>query len=267
VKTRARWRLKVGWWNLKGHRLVFRQGIRLFRAVARRRPVRDGFTVVTVNYNSLPQLEVLLAALERFTSEPIDIIVVDNASRDGSREFLRTQRNVRPLLLPVNIGHGFGLDLAILAASTSTVITFDIDAFPVSPHWLKAVLGPLEDGAVIAGAHIHRAYVHPCFAALRRSDVVDHRLSFVPVGRCPNPEVPGSGLYLDAGEAVSHTLSLAYGSKAIHKIPPTSTIGPGVIGTVFGGVVYHNFYSTQGRGDLGRAGAEAWKAAVARYLD
>jgi glycosyltransferase involved in cell wall biosynthesis len=266
VSSRSQWRLTVGWWNLRVHRFAFGRMVRAYRAVARRKPVRPGVTVVTVNYNSLPQVRVLLAALERYTTEPVDVIVVDNGSKDGSREFLRAQPNIRPLLLPLNIGHGFALDLAVLTASTSTVVAFDIDAFPISARWLEAVVDPLDHGAVIAGAHLHRAYIHPCFLALRRSDFLDYRLSFVPVGRCPSPEVPATGLYLDAGEAVSHVLSLAYGTKAIHRIPSTSTRGPGVIGTVFGDVVYHNFYSTHGRGEMGKAGAEAWEAAVRQYV-
>jgi len=266
VNPRSRWRLNVGWWNLRAHRLVYGRIVSTYRAVARRKPVRDGVTVVTVNYNSLDKVQVLLDALARYTEEPIDIIVMDNASKDGSQEFLRAQPGIRPILLPLNIGHGFALDLGVLAASTSTVVTFDIDAFPVSAGWLAAVVDPLSDGACIAGAHVHRAYVHPCFSALRRSDFIEYRLSFAPVGRCPSPEVPASGLYLDAGEAVSHVLSLAYGSNALHKIAPTSTIGPGVIGTIFGDVVYHNFYSTHGRGKFGRAGAEAWEQAVRTYV-
>jgi glycosyltransferase involved in cell wall biosynthesis len=266
VNSRSRWRLRVGWWNLRLHRFAFGLVVRAYRTVASRKPVRDGVTVVTVNYNSLPQVRVLLAALERYTTAPVDVIVVDNASKDGSRAFLRAQPNIRALLLPLNIGHGFALDLAVLSASTSTVVAFDIDAFPISPRWLQTVVDPLEHGAVVAGAHLHRGYVHPCFLALRRSDFLKYRLSFVPVGRCPSPEVPVTGVYLDAGEAVSHVLSLAYGSNAIHKLPPTSTSGPGVIGTVFGDVVYHNFYSTHGRGEMGKAGAEAWETAVRKYV-
>jgi glycosyltransferase involved in cell wall biosynthesis len=266
MSRRSPWRLRVGWWNLRLHRFAFGRIVWAYRAVARRKPVRDGVTVVAVNYNSLPQVRVLIAALERYTTEPVDVIVVDNGSKDGSREFLRAHPNVRPLLLPVNVGHGFALDVGVLSASTSTVVAFDIDAFPISPRWLQAVADPLEHGAVIAGAHLHRAYVHPCFLALRRSDFLDYRLSFLPVGRCPDPKVPGTGLYLDAGEAVSHVLSLAYGTKAIHRIPPTSTIGPGPLGTVFGDVVYHNFYSTHGQGEMGKASAEAWNAAVRKYV-
>lgn len=266
MNPRSRWRLRVGWWNLRMHRFAYGRLVWAYRAVTRRRPVRDGVTVVTVNYNSLPQVRVLLAALGRYTTEPIDVIVVDNGSKDGSAEFLKAKADVRSILLPVNLGHGTAMDLGVLSASTSMVVAFDIDAFPISPGWLRAVVDPLEAGAAVAGAHLHRAYIHPCFLALRRSDFLDYRLSFVPVGRCPSPEVPASGLYLDAGEALCHVLSLAHGTKAIHKIPPTATTGPGVIGTVFGDVVYHNFYSTHGRGEMGKAGAEAWDAAVRRYV-
>jgi hypothetical protein len=166
----------------------------------------------------------------------------------------------------VNFGHGSALDIGVLAADTSIVVTFDIDAFPISKEWLPAVREPLENGSVIAGAHWNRAYVHPCFAALRRADFIDYGLSFAAVGRCPSAEVRATGVYLDAGEAVSHVLSLAYGTKALHKIPPTSIRGPGAIGTVFGDVVYHNFYSTHVRGELGAAAARAWDDAVRQYV-
>jgi hypothetical protein len=32
------------------------------------------------------------------------------------------------------------LDLAVLLASTSTVVAFDVDAFPISPRWLQGVV-------------------------------------------------------------------------------------------------------------------------------
>jgi len=259
-------RLRLGWWKTKTNRFAIRSVVRTYRSSARNKPMRDGVTVVTVNYHSLPQLKTLLTALERHTSEPIDVVVVDNASRDGSREFLRSLPNVRSILLPVNFGHGSALDLGVLAAETSVVVTFDIDAFPISSAWLPTVAQALDKGSVIAGAHWNRAYVHPCFAALRRSDFIRHRLSFAPVGRCPSAAVPATGVYLDAGEAVSHVLSLAYGSKALHKIPPSSIRGPGAIGTVFGDIVYHNFYSTHVRGERGEAAARAWDEAVREYV-
>ena len=31
-------------------------------------------------------------------------------------------------------------------------------------------------------------------------------------------------------------------------------------------IVYHNFYSTHAQGEMGKAGAEAWRKAVAKYV-
>ena len=73
-------------------------------------------------------------------------------------------------------------------------------------------------------------------------------------------------VYMDVGEALSHMLSVIYGSGAIHRIPVTSTRGPGPIGTVFGDVAYHNFASTHGQGEHKRWAAEAWAGAVEQYL-
>ena len=57
-------------------------------------------------------------------------------------------------------------------------------------------------------------------------------------------------------------------------IPPTSSVGPGPVGTVFGDIVYHNFYGTRHRrqdaATVDGVGADdaafAWDLAVATYL-
>jgi glycosyltransferase involved in cell wall biosynthesis len=259
-------RVRLSWWKEHAKGSAAGGVARAYRMAAAKKPVRDGVTVVSVNFHSLPQLRALLAGLDRYTKDDVDVLIVDNGSKDGSREFLRSNPEVRSILLPVNLGHAAALDLGVLAADTSTIVTFDIDAFPISPEWLTAVTEPLAYGAKVAGAHFHRAYIHPCFLALRRSDFVDHRLSFAPLGHWPKGDVPAAGVYMDVGEAVSHMLSVIYGTRAVHKIPVTSTRGPGPIGTVFGDVVYHNFASTHGRGEHKRWAAEVWDSAVGQYL-
>ena len=260
------WRRRLGWWKLRVRRALAVGMVQCYAVAARRRAVRVGVTVVTVNYNSLPQLRVLLEAVDRYTNRHVDIVVVDNGSTDGSREFLRAHPTVRALLLPVNIGHGPALDLAMFAATTTIVVAFDVDAFPISSDWLPSVVERLENGSAIVGAHLHRAYVHPCFLGMRRSDFTHYRLSFVPVGHPSlSPRRPAP-LFLDVGEALSHALSQVYGSFAVDKIAPTSIRGPGMIGTVFGELVYHNLYTTHGVGDAHTEGAAAWQEAVERYL-
>lgn len=237
------------------------------RRRAERSSERRGITIVTVNYNTTAKLPVVLDAVERYTTVPYEVLVVDNGSTDGSKGYLRGRSDVRALCLPVNIGHGPALDLALIRARTDTVVVLDPDAFPISTNWLAAVLDPLDAGAKVAGAYHQRAFVHPCFLAVRRQTFLRNRLSFIPVGR-PSPfgvDSPG-GLFLDVGEALSHVLSAKFGTSTVHKIPPTSTRGPGPLGTVFGDVVYHNFFSTHGQGEMSRRALTVWEEAVLRYV-
>ena len=72
--------------------------------------------------------------------------------------------------------------------------------------------------------------------------------------------------FMDVGEALSQVVTLRFGRKALHQIPLTSKEGPGMAGSVFGDVVYHNFYATQGRADRCVASDLLWSRAVEQYL-
>jgi glycosyltransferase involved in cell wall biosynthesis len=234
----------------------------VLRARCRRRRFVPGVTVVTVNYNSLPFVQVLVGAVRRFAPEA-RLLVVDNHSTDGSVEWL-TSAGVDVVRLPQNIGHGPGLDLGFLKVRTEIAIALDIDAFPTSAAWLPTLLELLNGGAEVAGAcqtptatHYGREYIHPCCLAMRTHDFALRNQSF----RARKDE-------WDVGE------ELSLRSKRLGPLPPTSIRGPGAVGTVFGGVVYHNYYSvrfsvtTADRIDwVDRGQPElAWSEAVDQYL-
>jgi glycosyltransferase involved in cell wall biosynthesis len=234
----------------------------LLRARARRRRSVPGVTVVTVNCNSLPFLQVLVGAVRRFAPEA-RLLVVDNHSTDGSLEWLAAE-GVSVMRLSQNAGHGPALDLGFLRVRTEIAVALDIDAFPISPAWLPTLVGLLDDGADVAGAcqtpgatHYGREYIHPCCLAMRAKDFATRTVSF----RARKDE-------WDVGEEVSLR------ATRIGPLPPTSIRGPGAVGTVFGAVVYHNYYSvrfsvtTADRIDwVDRGQPElAWSEAVERYL-
>ena len=50
-------------------------------------------------------------------------------------------------------------------------------------------------------------------------------------------------------------------------VEPSEVRGPGVIGTVYGGLVYHNWFSAQGPEERRTEARVAWAEAVARFLD
>ncbi len=216
-------------------------------AHTRRRPsrYRPGSTVITVNWNSLQFLRRMLDATVAMSPPGTEFLVVDNGSTDGSVEYLRGRSDVQTLHSPVNVGHGVALDLAVPRVDTEHVAILDVDAFPISDRWLDESLAALEAGAKVAGAHMHRNFVHPCFLVTRTATVHEFGLTFRPVGSLARRRA--APLFLDVGEALSQRVLIRFGGgAALHFFEPTSVRGPDGTGTVFGGLVYHNQYATQG---------------------
>jgi glycosyltransferase involved in cell wall biosynthesis len=201
-----------------------------------------------------------------FGDDRVEILVIDNHSTDGTEEFLARQTDVRSIRTPLNIGHGLGLDLAFARADTSHGVALDVDAFLISQAWLPAVLDPLANGAIVAGAYVQRAFIHPSLLAMRRTDYFRLNLRFVPIG-VPTPpgDVP-RGIFMDVGEVLGQTVAVVEGTKALHRIPITASRDHNLVGSVYGDVVYHNFYSTQGKPELVHAALAARVEAVAEYL-
>ncbi len=202
--------------------------------------------MVTVTWNSLPYLRRTLDAVRAMSAVDTEILVVDNGSSDGTREYLTRRSDVRHLQLPVNVGHGVALDLAVPKVDTEILVVLDVDAFPVSRDWLTQSVAALDAGAHVAGAHLHRNFVHPCFLVVRTRTVHDFGLTFRPVGSLSRYST-SAPLFLDVGEGLAQRLIVKFGGgRALHFFEPTSVEGPGMAGAVFGGLVYHNMYSTQG---------------------
>lgn len=248
--------------KFRATRLVGRSASRVAREAGRlsRRPLAaDRFTVLTVNWNTLDFLRVLLAGVERFSPPGTEVLVVDNASTDGSREFLR-QSSIRSLLLPINLGHGPALDLAVARVHTEFFATLDVDAFPVSPDWLQVLRGYLDDGNVVVGGHMHRGFAHPSMLAMRTRDFRQRRHTFLrSYWRSSRGFVHGESW--DVAERISMREP---GRVAL--VQPSEVRGPGVIGTVYGGIVYHNWFSAQGPESQRVEARAAWSEAEARFL-
>ncbi len=239
-------------------------------------PLRRGVTVVIVNWNALAFLREVIPAVRRMSPPSTRVLVVDNGSTDGSLEWL-SAAGVRTVALGGNFGHGTAADIGVYAARSRSFVLLDVDAFPISPRWLDALTGPLDRGAAVAGAHggdvldrrtptytadaPRRDFVHPCCVAMRWRRFVLRRHSF--------RKFAEAGALIDVGVDLSRREA---GRLAF--LEPTSHIGPGVLGTVFGEVVYHNFYGTRHGGaadelieGVGLSDAlRTWRAALDRYL-
>lgn len=249
-----------GWWIV----------VPVLRARARRRLGRlqpGAATVVTVNWNSWEHLEVLIEVVRRRSPTSTRIIVVDNGSEDDSRARLSQLPEVRTVKLPANLGHELAMDIGVLLAETEFVVALDVDAFPLHDDWLVRLLGPLSEGAQVSGARLNRNYVHPCCWAMREVRFVEQGHSF---RSHYVPRTEGRDASGDVGEEIS-----SREAPNLHFFDPSSQRGPGDVGTVFGDLVYHNFYATRfnatsdqtldgvvAADDSGRA----WEEALQRYV-
>lgn len=254
-------------WLARG--IGWRLALPLLRTRARRRlsSLRPGeATIVTVNWNSWEHCAVLLEMVQKRSPAGTEILVVDNASDDGSRARLRKRKDVRHLLLPVNLGHDLALDLGVQACETEYVVALDVDAFPLHDRWLEELLDPLGGEFQVSGARLNREYVHPCCWAMRTARFVEERHSFRSRYR---PREEGRDASGDVGEEIS-----AAEAPNLKFFEVTSQRGPGDIGTVFGDIVYHNFYATRFKATdektldnvvAAEDPARAWEEALARY--
>lgn len=117
---------------------------------ARRTPA----SIVIPNWNGRDLLEKYLPSVVEACDFALgdELVVVDNASTDGSADWLtRTYPNVRVLCMPTNLGFGGGSNAGIDAASNRIVVLLNSD-MRVEPDFLGPLLRPFSDPEVFAVA-------------------------------------------------------------------------------------------------------------------
>src|SRR5437879_6192631 len=101
-------------------------------------------SVVVPNYNGAAYLADCLASLRVQTYEPIEIVVVDDASTDGSAAIVpTTDVDTRLIQLPANRGFAHAANRGMEAARGSTIALLNNDAV-AEPGWVEELVGALE---------------------------------------------------------------------------------------------------------------------------
>ena len=114
-------------------------------------------SVVIVNYNGAHLLPACLDGLAKQTlpAEKFDVVVVDNASADPSRDLLTEQYpDVKLLVSYQNRGFAGGNNFALTRIKTPYAVLLNNDAIP-EPDWLENLLAPLltdDTGKLVATA-------------------------------------------------------------------------------------------------------------------
>jgi GT2 family glycosyltransferase len=106
-------------------------------------------SIIIVNYNAGPDLEECLCALEEHTCLPHEVIVVDNASADGSLIGLQERHpQVRILCSSTNLGYARGINLGAAQARGEFLVIFNPDVI-VNRGWLPPLVDFLRAHPVV----------------------------------------------------------------------------------------------------------------------
>lgn len=111
-------------------------------------------SVIIVNYNAEAHLRNCLESVCRYvTLRPFEVIVVDNASTDGSVDMMRREfPEARLLLSRENVGFGRGNNLAMREATGKLFLVLNNDCLvtPGAVETLACVLGERDDVGIVA---------------------------------------------------------------------------------------------------------------------
>ncbi|HEU4326341.1 MAG TPA: glycosyltransferase family 2 protein [Roseiflexaceae bacterium] len=102
-------------------------------------------SLIIINYNGADLLLRCCEALGRTEYEPYELIVVDNASADGSLEYLaRAQPGARVIANSENVGFGRACNQGAAAARGDLLLFLNPDVV-ATPGWLAALVANLAD--------------------------------------------------------------------------------------------------------------------------
>jgi GT2 family glycosyltransferase len=104
-------------------------------------------TLIVVNYNGGAALERCIASLTAEWRDQWEIILVDNASTEGSRgtvEKLGMEGKVKTLLLDRNYGYAGAINRACRSSNAQYIAALNMD-LEFQPGWLSPLLGFMDD--------------------------------------------------------------------------------------------------------------------------
>jgi GT2 family glycosyltransferase len=93
-------------------------------------------TVIILNYNGLTFLPRCLETLQKSTYSPLELVVVDNNSTDGSLDYLQQNHpGVKIVAFRENLGYAGAYNAVVPQAEGETVVLLNFDV-EVEPGWL-----------------------------------------------------------------------------------------------------------------------------------
>jgi glycosyltransferase involved in cell wall biosynthesis len=132
-------------------------------------------SVIIPTLNEEQTIEQIVRRVQAVDLGPIpkEIIVVDDGSRDGTKDVLKNLRGIHPIHHPLNRGKGAALTTGIKAATGDIVLFQDAD-LEYTPEDYPILIQPLLDGRCEAVMGSRFLLERPVFWGTRRSPYVNH---------------------------------------------------------------------------------------------
>ncbi|MBD7969716.1 glycosyltransferase family 2 protein [Paenibacillus gallinarum] len=110
----------------------------------------DGTSIVIPTFNQVAYLKECINSIKANTDVPYEIIVVDNASSDGTAAYLRNQKSgIRYTILEENRGFSGGINYGLMMARGKYIVMLNNDTV-VTKGWLTHMLHCLQSDEQIA---------------------------------------------------------------------------------------------------------------------
>lgn len=104
-------------------------------------------SIIILAYNSLGFIENCMESVLKTDYENIEVIIVDNASKDGSPQYLQgkfgREKKVTIVHSEVNVGFAEGNNIGARKANGKYLTFLNMDT-TVTPHWINEVLAVME---------------------------------------------------------------------------------------------------------------------------
>lgn len=203
------------------------------------------YSIIMVVHNALEMTRLsTLETLRRIDGQDARLVIVDNASSDGSEEWLRLlarRGDINLIRSEKNLGHGPALELARSKTSSPYIVALDSDAFPLSDDWLTRLRALLNERVKVSGILHHRDYIHPSCLMISRETLDEFRVSFLNEKDRPSQ--------LDVAERISHEVKRrGYQIAGLNRTSAQrrgSVSEPVYLGSEYEGIVYHQWYTTR----------------------
>jgi GT2 family glycosyltransferase len=115
----------------------------------------ESASVVIVNFNGAALLRACLESVFAQPYRPIEVLVIDNASTDGSREMIRRQfPEVRLVLNEANLGFAEATNQGVALAANDRIVLLNNDT-TVDSNWLAALMeGARQPGVAVVTSKV-----------------------------------------------------------------------------------------------------------------